>query len=402
MKTTHFPVVMAVLAFTAGFAQPAFAQVSRTPWQMHEGQPVIKLDAELPFNGALPENDYIAFQHAAIPADGDGWEPAPNPETIGFGGSTASQIDTAGGTCFFAVDYTYFQTFVDVPVGSRVDEFKIAFQGMDDASRITIFNSTYPDGQVVDGSYVTRAAVGSSTATTDLHALVTSGRNRVVITQVDWCPTGNTLQSAQVQLNGSTVKTAAVSAPPVQANRPTEFCSPATEGALEVTFVNTSKQPVSFHWMEFNCAEGGGPELAPGEQAKGITYPGHIFRARGAGGQTLTHFVAGADALSFVVNDALVAKVAAEGEPYTEGSCSPRSEGRFQVTFENLFNEPVTMQWIDFDCNPKVLRQIPAHGRTEELTYPGHIFRFVDKNGAHLRTLDVAPTDEQPYWIAYH
>lgn len=183
---------------------------------------------------------------------------------------------------------------------------------------------------------------------------------------------------------------------------PQTFCSPATEGALEVEFLNNSSQPVSFHWMQFDCAEGGGPELAPGEKTKGITYPGHIFRARGAAGQTLTHFVAGTDALSFVVNDALVAQVAAEGEPYTEGSCSPRSEGRFEVTFENKLNEPITMQWIDFDCQVRVLRQIPANGRTEELTYPGHIFRFVDSTGRQLRSLDVAPTDELPYLISEH
>lgn len=208
MKITHLSAAMAALAFTASFAQPAFAQVSRTPWQMHEGQPVIKLDVELPPNGALPENGYIAFQHAVIPAEGNGWVAAPNPETIGFGGPRASQISAAGGACRRAVDYTYFQTFVDVPAGTRVDEFKIAFQGMDDASRITIFNSANPGGRVVDGSYVTRAATGTSTATTDLHALVTTGRNRVVITQVDWCPTGNTLQSAQVHLNGSNVAVA--------------------------------------------------------------------------------------------------------------------------------------------------------------------------------------------------
>lgn len=192
-----------------GLAQSALAQVSRTPWEMHEGQDVIKLDAELPPNGALPENGYIGFQHAEIPAEGSGWAPAPNPDTIGFGGPNASKIGAAGGTCRRALDYTYFQTFVDVPAGTQVDEFKIVFQGMDDASRITIFNSAHPGGQVVEGSYVTRASAGTPSATTDLEALVTTGRNRVVITQVDWCPVGNQLQSAQVHLNGGNV-TAAV------------------------------------------------------------------------------------------------------------------------------------------------------------------------------------------------
>ena len=99
-------------------------------------------------------------------------------------------------------------------------------------------------------------------------------------------------------------------------------------------------------------------------------------------------------------NDAQAAQVAGEGEPYTEGNCSPRSKGPVAVTFENRLNQPITMQWIDFDCKVKVLRQIPAHGRTEEMTFPGHIFRFVDSTGRQLRSLDVAPTDKLPYFIS--
>ena len=417
MKNTSLPAALAALALTAGFALPAFAQVSRTPWQMHEGQPVIKLDAELPPNGALPENGYIAFQRASIPAEGNGWVPAPNPQTIGFGGSTASRIEAAGGTCRRAVDYTYFQTFVDVPANSRVEEFKIAFQGMDDASRITIFNRDYPDGQVVDGSYVLRSPAGSPAATTDLHALVTSGRNRVVITQVDWCPTGNTLQSAQVQLNGSTVETAPAEpaqAPPAAAARgghgaaatagagsARQLCSPAGGQGFEVEFVNNSSQPVSFHWMDFNCVEGGGPTLAPGQREKGMVGAGHIFLARGQAEQVLEVFTAAQGSPSFVVDDSLIAKVAELGEPYTEGSCSPRTEGRFAVEFVNLMDEPISMQWIGFDCKVNVLRQIPAKGRTTETTFPGHVFRFVDSTGRQLRSLDIA-TDEPVYYIGEH
>ncbi|HET9047838.1 MAG TPA: VWD domain-containing protein [Chiayiivirga sp.] len=195
-------IAMALIA-VLGVAHAAQAQVSRSPWQMHEGQAVIKLDTELPPNGALPENGYVAFNQADIPAEGPGWVAAPNPDTIGFGGPNASKISAAGGSCRRAVDYTYFQTFVEVSPNARVDEFKIVFDGMDDASRITIFNSRHPGGTVVDGSYVTRASQGAST--TDLKDLVAPGRNRVVITQVDWCPVGNQLKSAQVSLNGSTV-----------------------------------------------------------------------------------------------------------------------------------------------------------------------------------------------------
>jgi hypothetical protein len=180
-----------------------------------------------------------------------------------------------------------------------------------------------------------------------------------------------------------------------------ELCSPGTQGDLEVEFINNSSQPVSFHWMQFDCTEGGGPVLAPGQRETGISHPGHIFRARGAGEQALRHFVVSDDNPAFVVDDALIAHVAEQGEPYTEGSCSPRSEGRFKVEFVNLLNEPISMQWIGFDCQVNVLRKIPAKGRTEETTFPGHVFRFVDSTGRQLRSVDVA-TDELIYLISEH
>lgn len=188
---------------------------------------------------------------------------------------------------------------------------------------------------------------------------------------------------------------------PVQAAGAEEFCSPATEGERDVEFINNSSQPVTFHWMAFDCTEGGGPKLAPGRSELGITRPGHIFRVRGAAGQVLRHYRAGNDSLSFEVDDDLIAKVAGEGEPYTEGKCSPRSQGRVAVEFVNLLNEPIVMHWIGFDCEVRVLRTIPAHGRTTETTFPGHVFRFVDRHGRQLRSLDVT-ADERSYHIGDH
>lgn len=187
-----------------------------------------------------------------------------------------------------------------------------------------------------------------------------------------------------------------------QASEKGRLCSPGTQENLEVEFINNSRQSVSFHWMGFDCTEGGGPSLAPGQREKGITHPGHVFLARGEGEQILRVFSASADSLAFVVDDALIAQVAKEGEPYTENDCSPKTTGRFKVEFVNHLNEPITMQWIGFDCEVHVLRQIPAHGSTAETTFPGHVFRFVDAAGRQLATIDAAATDEQPYRISDH
>jgi hypothetical protein len=100
------------------------------------------------------------------------------------------------------VDFTYFQTFVDIPDDFAVTRFTIDFDGMDDGSRVTVFNSAYPGGLVVPGSYVYLEETG----TADLAPYVRSGEvNRVVVTQVDDCCEENQLRNATVVLNGETL-----------------------------------------------------------------------------------------------------------------------------------------------------------------------------------------------------
>ena len=175
----------------AGIAA-ASGNISRTGWEMNRGGSWSFLGFSLPSHGYS-----TAYNNAVIPPVGDaGWGPAPNSETIGF-----SEYSILPGYCMQAVDYTYFQTFVTVPFNTDVTQFTIAFSGIDDGGRVTIFNSAYPNGILVPGSYVYLG--GSGTA--NLANYIVPGENRVVVTQVDDCPTGNNLQVAQVVLNGQTI-----------------------------------------------------------------------------------------------------------------------------------------------------------------------------------------------------
>jgi len=172
----------------------AMAQgIARTPWEMNRGRDYIMLPTALSSHGEL-----AAYDSASIPdADDAGWEDAPSLVSIGF--SEVSIIPD--GLCYLAVDYTYFQTSVDVPAGTTVSTFSIEFSGIDDGGRVSLFNASYPEGLVIPGSYIYLGG----TSTTNLASYVTEGVNRVVVTQVDDCPTGNNLQSALVVLNGETV-----------------------------------------------------------------------------------------------------------------------------------------------------------------------------------------------------
>jgi hypothetical protein len=199
--------LMVGVALLAAPVEQASAQ-SRTPWQMHGGletgpfaapyNDLVLFGYTMPSHGNTAE---YAFAGPIPPAFDGGWGPAPNGETIGF--SIYSRLCGKVG-CRQGGDFTYFQTFVDVPSNVVVTAFSIAFVGMDDGSRISIINSQYPAGFVIPGSYVFLGGSG----TTNLAPYVVSGEvNRVVITQVDDCCSGNNLHSASVVLNGNTLVT---------------------------------------------------------------------------------------------------------------------------------------------------------------------------------------------------
>ena len=180
--------------------------LSRTPWQMHNG---LEVSASNPHGliafSCSPSQHGQACEYdvATIPSPSDaGWGSAPNPATIGF--SIPSRVCYAPVTCMRYGDFTYFQTFVDIPANTIVTAFTIAFSGMDDGSRVTLYNSTHPAGLVIPGSYVYLGGSG----TTNLAPHVVAGEvNRVVITQVDDCCSANNLHSAVVVLNGEVVIT---------------------------------------------------------------------------------------------------------------------------------------------------------------------------------------------------
>jgi hypothetical protein len=183
--------------------QEASAQ-TRTNWERHEGLGVTAtnpLDVRAPLtgcpSGVAPSHGAVClYDDAIIPgATAAGWVPAPDPTTINF--SRSSTV-----SCFRAADFNYFQTFVNVPADVQVNTFTIAFSGMDDGSRVSIFNSQNPAGTVIPGSYVFLGGSG----TTNLAPYVVSGEiNRVVVTQVDDCAVANNLRSATVVLNGSPI-----------------------------------------------------------------------------------------------------------------------------------------------------------------------------------------------------
>lgn len=204
-------------------------EISRTPWQVYI---TAKPHGRLTAGKAVPGNNAAEgwYADAKIPAvdakadaNGSGWKPAPNPDTIQFDGSTNPpqpgsdkpfvndpNSQTGGPNasrlkafyCGDAVDYTYFQTIVDVPEGVTPNTFTVDFAGMDDGSQISIQNSKHTTPIVAPGG---RVSASSAVKTASLAEYLVTGLNRVVITQMDNCRIGNTLRQAKVTLNGTNV-----------------------------------------------------------------------------------------------------------------------------------------------------------------------------------------------------
>jgi hypothetical protein len=184
---------------------PVTAQ-TRSPWELHDGHEVTEHNplGLMPFT-CFPRRhgDRCEYDVAAsIPSESDpGWMPAPDGAIVGYS-LQPSRVCQAPVTCKLFGDFTYFQTWVNVPAGLEVTEFTIAVAGLDDGARVTIYNSDHPGGVIVTGSFV--YAGGSGTG--NLAPYVKPGEhNRVVITQVDDCCDVSQLEVAEVVLNGQVV-----------------------------------------------------------------------------------------------------------------------------------------------------------------------------------------------------
>ncbi|MDP2328812.1 MAG: PxKF domain-containing protein [Dehalococcoidia bacterium] len=198
-------VAVLLLASTPSAADAAGpATLGRTGWEVARPYSPVQT-AAFPNHGNIGFYSYIP---GAVPAENDAsWSECgpgnslcPNADTIGM-----SQPSRLGGiyACLASADFTFFQSLVSIPEGTTISQFSVNMSGADDGARVAIYNSANPGGFTFAGSYI---YLGGSQSTTDLSTAMVAGEvNRVVITQMDDCATGNNLQFAQISLNGTVV-----------------------------------------------------------------------------------------------------------------------------------------------------------------------------------------------------
>ena len=165
-----------------------FAQVTISPWKMNRGAGAIEFRLTNHGNPA-------AYTKMNIPdAANNNWTAAP----VNSNGEINFSERSILSRCLQQLDFTYFQTFISIPVGYTINNLNVSFSAADDGARAYIFNSDHPNG-----AFIGEIGLGGAGTSTNYAALAKAGEtNRLVVVQFDDCPTGNNLRGAKVNVNG--------------------------------------------------------------------------------------------------------------------------------------------------------------------------------------------------------
>tara|TARA_R110001592_G_scaffold178278_3_gene419000 strand:+ start:774 stop:3533 length:2760 start_codon:yes stop_codon:yes gene_type:complete len=172
--------------------QSGFSQgVTISPWKMNKGGGAISFSLNNHGNPA-------AYTQANIPGASDpNWVAAP----VNASGEINYSVNSILTKCLQQLDFTYFETYINIPTNYNVSSLNVAFTAADDGARAYIFNSSHPNG-----AFIGEISLGGSPTSQNYASLSVAGEiNRLVIVQFDDCPSGNNLTGAKVKVNGNVV-----------------------------------------------------------------------------------------------------------------------------------------------------------------------------------------------------
>ncbi len=183
-----------------------------SPWRIHEGNEGV-VQFMNAFNG-----DPRAYDKMKIPAKDDtGWKDAPKDANGNVYLDRSSTL-----RCLQELDFTYFETTVNIPANMTVNEFKVSYDKADDGARIYFFNSKFPGGTFDPTADLIISQGRDNTGSVNLKDKIAAGDNRVVIVQFDDCADRNSVHNIKIAVNGKqitpeVVKTASAAVKPAPA-----------------------------------------------------------------------------------------------------------------------------------------------------------------------------------------
>jgi len=205
-----------------------FSQVTISPWKMHYGVGAINYSVS-------HHGDPAAYSQANIPSETDSrWIAAPT----NANGEIHYAVTSILSYCERQLDFTYFETFINIPSGFIVNDLNVTFSAADDGARAYIFNSNHPGG-----TFIGQIKLGQTPVTANYASLSKAGEtNRLVIVQFDDCPTGNNLTGAQVKVNGEVAPISSLSFNTVEAS-----CTYNANGSATVS-ISGGQAPYTYAW----------------------------------------------------------------------------------------------------------------------------------------------------------
>ena len=184
------------------------AQVTRTPWQIHDAGYTVA-EQNIIINNAT-HGDSSMYQYAVIPAINDPlWAMAPLNSSGNIHFSQPSRLPS--NECLQRVDFTYFQTILDIPAGITITDCTVGFAAADDGVRVYVFNATHitPAQAYLPGSEI---VFGQPPLTTNIASMLVPGLNRIVFVQGDDCAVDNNMTDGSIRINGAVINSISATA----------------------------------------------------------------------------------------------------------------------------------------------------------------------------------------------
>ena len=198
-------------------------------WYMHPGS-IVSFGTCYASHG-----DVQQYNFASIPAwPGAGWRLAPNPNIVGY---SKTSVLCGVHNCRCGGEFTYFRNVVSIPANFNLTTFEIELRGMDDGTRVTIYNSRYPTGITPPNAYVFLG----QTLSQDLRAYAAVGEDNVILlTHVDDCCQQSNLNEAYIRVNGQRVPVCQPQ--PEQCNNQDDDCNGLIDDGLSRACSNACGQ----------------------------------------------------------------------------------------------------------------------------------------------------------------
>ncbi len=174
------------------FSATSIAQTAMSSWQVNDGSEGV---LNIPTVSDAQRTE--AFNNATVPSQKDpAWKNIENDKNGWVNFVKKSDVKSCGQQ----VDFTYFQLIATVPSNVNVSSFVVTYNAGDDANRIAIYNSKYPNGKFEQAKDQIKVSQRGPFVMDFKDWIVKGEENRIVVIHYDQCAPGNNLSGLRITI----------------------------------------------------------------------------------------------------------------------------------------------------------------------------------------------------------